>query len=46
MARRTGQPHRDVHARINRRTGARSVGAATREQLETGNALLERELAK
>jgi len=46
VARRTGQSHRDVHARINRRTGARSVGAATREQLETGNALLERELAK
>ena len=46
LARRTGEPHRDIHARINRRTGARSVGAATREQLERGNALLERELAK
>lgn len=46
LARRTGEPHREIHARINRRTGARSVGAATREQLEKGNALLERELAR
>ncbi|UGS38422.1 DEAD/DEAH box helicase [Capillimicrobium parvum] len=46
VARRTGEAHREVHARVNRRTGARSVGAATREQLERGNALLERELAK
>jgi len=46
VARRTGEAHRDVHARINRRTGSRSVSAATRDQLAKGNALLERELAK
>ncbi len=40
----TGEPHRNVHARINRATGAASVGAATREQLEKGNELLRREL--
>jgi hypothetical protein len=33
-----------VHARINHATGAASVGAATREQLEKGNRLLAREL--
>lgn len=46
LSRRTGESHRDIHARINRKTGAKSVGAATREQLEKGNALIERELAK
>ncbi len=46
LSRRTGEPHRDIHARINRKTGAKSVGAATREQLEKGNALLERELSR
>jgi hypothetical protein len=44
VARRTGEEHRVIHARINRRTGAASVGAATREQLERGNDLLSREL--
>jgi superfamily II DNA or RNA helicase len=44
VSRKTGEPHSAVHARINRATGARSVGAATREQLEKGNALLSREL--
>jgi superfamily II DNA or RNA helicase len=44
VARKTGEPHRNVHARINRATGAASVGAATREQLEKGNRLLAREL--
>jgi hypothetical protein len=44
VSRKTGEPHSVVHARINRATGARSVGAATREQLEKGNALLSREL--
>ena len=43
-ARRTGEQHRVIHARANRATGARSVGAATREELERGNALLLREL--
>jgi len=46
LSRRTGEPHRAIHARINRATGARTVGAATREQLEKGNALLVRELAR
>ncbi|HEU4657798.1 MAG TPA: DEAD/DEAH box helicase family protein [Capillimicrobium sp.] len=46
VARRTGETHREIHARINRRTGATSVSAATREQLEKGNELLRRDLAK
>jgi superfamily II DNA or RNA helicase len=44
MARKTGEPHSAVHARINHATGASSVGAATRDQLEKGNRLLAREL--
>jgi superfamily II DNA or RNA helicase len=44
VSRRTGEQHRVIHARANRATGARSVGAATREELERGNALLLREL--
>ena len=44
LARRTGEEHRSIHARINRATGASSVGAATRDQLERGNQLLSREL--
>jgi hypothetical protein len=43
IARRTGEPHRAIHARVNRATGAGSVSDATAEQLERGNALLERE---
>jgi superfamily II DNA or RNA helicase len=46
VARRTGEEHRTIHARINRATGASTVGSATREQLERGNALLGRELAR
>jgi superfamily II DNA or RNA helicase len=46
VARRTGESHREVHARINRRTGVQSVGAATREQLVKGNELLRRDLSK
>ncbi len=46
LSRRTGESHREIHARVNRRTGVRSVGAATREQLEKGNELLIRELTK
>lgn len=45
VSRRTGESHREVHARINRMTGATSVGKATRHQLEQGNLLLERDLA-
>jgi superfamily II DNA or RNA helicase len=44
VSRRTGESHREVHARINRMTGVTSVGKATRHQLEQGNLLLERDL--
>jgi superfamily II DNA or RNA helicase len=44
VARRTGKPHREVQARINRETRTRSVASATIEQLERGNAMLRREL--
>jgi superfamily II DNA or RNA helicase len=44
VARRTGKSHREVQARINRATRARSVASATIEQLERGNAMLRREL--
>ena len=44
VARRTGKSHREVQARINRATRARSVAGATIEQLERGNAMLRREL--
>jgi superfamily II DNA or RNA helicase len=43
LTRRTGEPHRAIHGRINRATGAASVGAATAAQLEKGNSLLEKE---
>ena len=44
VARRTGQSHREVQARINRATRTRSVTSATIDQLERGNAMLRREL--
>jgi len=43
LTRRTGEPHRAIHGRVNRATGAKSVGAATVEQLERSIVLLERE---
>jgi succinate dehydrogenase/fumarate reductase flavoprotein subunit len=46
LSRRTGEPHRDIHARINRKTGAASVTAATAEQLRKGNELIQRLLAR
>ncbi|HEY8584809.1 MAG TPA: hypothetical protein VIL49_17745, partial [Capillimicrobium sp.] len=46
VARRTGETHREIHARVNRRTGVTSVSAATREQLEKGNELLQRDLSR
>jgi hypothetical protein len=46
VSRRTGEAHRVIHGRINRETGARSVTAASVEQLERGNRLLERQAAK
>ncbi len=45
VSRKTGEEHKAIHARINRATGARSVGAATRTQLERGIELLKRELS-
>jgi superfamily II DNA or RNA helicase len=44
VARRTGQSHREIQARINRGTKVRSVAGATIQQLERGNELLRREL--
>jgi hypothetical protein len=46
ICRRTGEPHRQIHARMNRETGAKSVGAATVDQLERANELLTRELRR
>jgi hypothetical protein len=46
LARRTGEPHRTVNGRVNRDVGARSVKAATDEQLEKAIRLLEREIAR
>jgi len=44
VARRTSRSHREIQARINRATRARSVASATIDQLERGNAMLRREL--
>jgi superfamily II DNA or RNA helicase len=46
VARRTGKSHREVQARINRATRARSVASATIDQLERGNEMLRRELRR
>jgi superfamily II DNA or RNA helicase len=46
LARRSGEDHAAIHARINERTGARSVPDATHEQLKEGNERLERDLMK
>ena len=46
LSRLTGEPHRALHARLNRETGAASVTRASEPQLERGNRLLERELAR
>jgi hypothetical protein len=43
VARRTGEPHSVINARVNRGVGAVSVAKATVEQLERANQLLERE---
>lgn len=45
VSRRTGESHREVHARINRQTGVTAVSKATRQQLEQGNEMLERDLS-
>jgi hypothetical protein len=41
VARRTGEAHRAINARVNREIGVASVAACTVEQLERANALLE-----
>jgi len=46
IARRTGEEHRAINARINRDVGAPSVAKSTVDQLETANRLLEREAAR
>ena len=46
VARRTGEAHRTVNARINRDVGAASVDKSTDDQLEKANRLLEREVAR
>ena len=45
-SRQTGEPHRAIHARINRASGARSVAGATSQQLEKGNRLLQKEIER
>jgi hypothetical protein len=46
IARRTGEAHAQVNARINRQVGAESVSKSTDEQLEEANRLLENEVAR
>ena len=46
VARRTGEAHRTINARINRDVGAASVDKSTDDQLEKANRLLEREVAR
>jgi superfamily II DNA or RNA helicase len=46
VSRRTGEAHRAIHGRINRETGAASIAAASVDQLERGNRLLERQTSK
>ena len=46
VSRRTGRSHREIQARVNRATRARSVSSATIEQLERGNAILRGELRR
>jgi len=46
VARRTGEEHRAIHARVNRESGAPSVTKATAEQLERGNRLLAKQAAR
>jgi superfamily II DNA or RNA helicase len=46
LARRGGEGHREINARMNRAVGATAVGKSTLEQLEKANELLRREVAK
>ena len=45
IARKTGEAHRTINARVNREVGAVSVDKSTDEQLEKANRLLEKEVA-
>ena len=42
LARRTGEPHAAINARLNREVGAASVAASTVDQLERANEILRR----
>jgi superfamily II DNA or RNA helicase len=46
LARRTGEAHREINARLNRDVGAASVDKSTDDQLEKANRLLEREVTR
>ncbi len=46
LARRTGESHRTINARLNRDVGAESVDKSTDDQLEKANRLLEREVTR
>ena len=46
IARKTGEAHRTINARLNREVGAVSVDKSTDEQLEKANRLLEKEVAR
>ncbi|MEA2311679.1 MAG: hypothetical protein QOE28_1647 [Solirubrobacteraceae bacterium] len=46
IARRTGEEHRAINARVNRQIGAPSVAKSTVDQLEKANRLLEKEAAR
>jgi hypothetical protein len=46
LSRLTREPHSAIHSRLNRATGARSVSAATADQLERANELLVGELRR
>jgi superfamily II DNA or RNA helicase len=46
LSRQTGEPHRQIHARMNKATSAKSVAASTVEQLEKANAILRTELSE
>ncbi len=44
IARKTGEEHRVINARVNREVGAASVNKSTDDQLERANRLLEKEV--
>jgi hypothetical protein len=46
IARKTGEEHRVINARVNREIGAPSVNKSTDEQLERANRLLEKEVTR